>query len=57
MMDLGLNWLVCGIQNLDDRIVNGEDSNKFEFPWQVAIVNKGTRSPICGGTLINDRYF
>jgi secreted trypsin-like serine protease len=55
MIDLVFNALVCGIQNLNDRIVNGEDSKKFEFPWQVAIVNKGTRSPICGGTLINDR--
>jgi len=27
-----------------------------EFPWQVAIVFAGTRSPKCGGSIINDRY-
>lgn len=49
---------VCGLQgdNLNDRIVNGENTRKNEFPWQVAIVPKGTNGPICGASLINDRF-
>ncbi|OXA51718.1 Transmembrane protease serine 6, partial [Folsomia candida] len=50
------NRCVCGIQNLDDRIVNGEDAKKFEFPWQGAVVETGTREPTCGSALINDRW-
>jgi secreted trypsin-like serine protease len=48
---------VCGIQNQDDRIVNGEDAKKYEFPWLAAIVNYGTRTPFCGSSLVNDRSF
>ncbi|CAL8129048.1 unnamed protein product [Orchesella dallaii] len=47
---------VCGLRNEDDRIVGGVDARFNEFPWLVAIVNKGTRSPFCGGALINDRF-
>jgi V8-like Glu-specific endopeptidase len=47
---------VCGLQNKDDRIVGGEDAKKKEFPWQVAIVMPGTRQPMCGGSVINNRY-
>ncbi len=41
-------YIVCGLQNHDDRIVGGEDAKKFEFPWLGAVVDKGTRSPTCG---------
>jgi len=47
---------VCGLQNKDDRIVGGQDAKMNEFPWQVAIVFAGTRSPKCGGAIINDRF-
>ncbi|CAG7722478.1 unnamed protein product [Allacma fusca] len=47
---------VCGLQNKDDRIVGGEDAKKREFPWQVAIVMPGTRQPMCGGSVINNRW-
>jgi len=47
---------VCGLQNKDDRIVGGEDAKMNEFPWQAAIVRPGTRSPMCGGSVINNRY-
>lgn len=46
---------VCGYQNKEDRIVGGVDAGENEFPWIAAIVQKGTRSPVCGGSLINDR--
>ncbi|OXA41864.1 Plasma kallikrein [Folsomia candida] len=47
---------LCGIQNKDDRIVGGEDAKMNEFPWQTAIILAGTRSPMCGGSVINDRF-
>ena len=51
-----LCFTACGIQNKNDRIINGEDVEMNEFPWQVALVVTGTRKPFCGGALINDRF-
>jgi len=47
---------VCGLQNKDDRIVGGEDAQMNEFPWQVAIVHAGLRTPKCGGSVINNQW-
>ncbi|CAL4072470.1 unnamed protein product, partial [Meganyctiphanes norvegica] len=38
------------------RIVGGSETDVNEYPWQVALVNKGDTFVFCGGTLINDRY-
>ena len=49
---------VCGQQKHsdNDRIVGGETAKRNEFPWQVAIVKRGTRQPFCGASLINSHY-
>ena len=49
---------VCGRQKLsdNDRIVGGETAKRNEFPWQAAIVKRGTRKPFCGASLINSQY-
>ena len=51
-----LRFTACGMQNQNDRIVNGEDVDMNEFPWQAALVVADTRKPFCGGALINDRF-
>ena len=40
----------------DNRIVNGVDAKKTEFPWIVAIVEANTRQPFCGASVINNRF-
>lgn len=59
----------CGIPNRSTRIVNGVDTEKNEYPWQVGLVNSpsgqaGTYTklieyyktqPFCGGSLIDSR--
>ena len=37
-------------------IVNGEDADIEDFPFQVALRTSETRFQFCGGTLINSRY-
>lgn len=49
----------CGKQDFENRIVGGNIADINEFPWMVILkhVNKlGQVRPICGGTLINERY-
>lgn len=46
----------CGIPNRSSRIVGGEETEVYEYPWQVGLVCAGGTSTICGGTLISDRY-
>ncbi|XP_055626541.1 melanization protease 1-like [Toxorhynchites rutilus septentrionalis] len=49
---------VCGIDNLGDRILNGEPTGIDQFRWTVALEynTNGSREVRCGGTLINTRY-
>ncbi len=37
-------------------IVNGDDADIEDFPFQVALMIPGTSFQFCGGTLINSRY-
>ncbi|CAG7823601.1 unnamed protein product, partial [Allacma fusca] len=46
----------CGKKKNQDRIVGGEDADKGEFPWIVALATAGTRKPFCGGTIVSDRF-
>ncbi|KAF5293940.1 hypothetical protein FQA39_LY13645 [Lamprigera yunnana] len=48
----------CGPFQYGDRIVNGELSGLFEFPW-MALLSYKTKNGIdfkCSGTVINNRY-
>merc|ERR1712179_839490 len=47
---------VCGKANRATRIVGGETTMVNEYPWQVALVSRGSSSVFCGGSLINDRW-
>ena len=46
----------CGRTNRAARIVGGQVTGFGEYPWQAAIVSKGSKTPYCGGSVINDRY-
>ncbi|CAG7833425.1 unnamed protein product, partial [Allacma fusca] len=47
---------MCGQKPGSDRIVNGYEGKKSEFPWLVAIVESQTRQPFCGASIVNDRF-
>lgn len=36
-------------------IINGKDTEKKEFPWQVSLQIKSKSSHRCGGSIINER--
>ena len=52
----------CGVSNgaqveeITNRIINGQEASPNEYPWQVALVRAGGHSPICGGSIISDRH-
>ena len=54
----------CGIANSkknedvqqDAYIINGQETKRNEFPWQVALVKAGFHNPFCGGSIISDRH-
>lgn len=48
----------CGLQENDNRIVDGTIADLDEFPWMALLQYKkrGKIEPGCGGTLINNRY-
>lgn len=49
--------LDCGLASEGgDRIVGGNSALRGSYPWQAAVVEKGTRKPFCGGSLINDKF-
>ena len=68
------NYLIlacrCGLKESKTKIVNGEEAEKSEYPWQVALYKcgKGIWDVVkngklnikpyvrCGGTLINDQW-
>jgi len=46
----------CGAGDADaSKIVGGQNAQKNEYPWQVALVSKNGRIPFCGGSLISSR--
>ncbi|CAL4190386.1 unnamed protein product, partial [Meganyctiphanes norvegica] len=47
---------VCGKANRGTRIVGGQTTEVNEYPWQVALVSRGSSGVFCGGSLINDRW-
>jgi Trypsin len=53
-----INGPYCGV-NSDDRIINGNLTKLFELPWMALLsyqARDGSRSFMCGGTLISPRY-
>ncbi|ODN02523.1 Plasma kallikrein, partial [Orchesella cincta] len=51
---------ICGKKDVPQgRIVGGDTTQKFEFPWIAAMlmkIHKPKRWSFCGASLINDRY-
>ena len=52
---------VCTPSDRDDpfeiaEIIGGKKAKVGEFPWQVALITPGTKTPQCGGTLISDEW-
>lgn len=45
----------CGAENIHDRIINGNRSDIFEYPW-MALLKMGNGEWACGGSLIHPRY-
>ena len=44
----------CGVARTSiQRIIGGNRSVEYEFPWQVAITNGGS---FCGGVIIGTRH-
>ena len=52
----------CGIANskknedVQAYIINGQETKRNEFPWQVALVKAGFHNPFCGGSIISDKH-
>ena len=52
---------MCGLQGAATRslqhIVGGENADKNEYPWQVALVRPWNKNFVnCGGTIVNKRF-
>uniref|UniRef100_A0A3B3HB40 Peptidase S1 domain-containing protein n=1 Tax=Oryzias latipes TaxID=8090 RepID=A0A3B3HB40_ORYLA len=48
-----LFFAVCGLANLNNRIVGGQNAPAGFWPWQVSLQ---TSSHFCGGSLINNQW-
>ena len=46
----------CEGANYQARIVGGSEVTPYSIPWQVGLVNPGSNSVWCGGTLISDQH-
>ncbi|XP_044746566.1 serine protease grass-like [Coccinella septempunctata] len=48
----------CGRLSTDERIINGNQTGLFEFPWMALLSYRLTNGPEfrCGGSIINNRY-
>jgi len=46
----------CGNANRASRIVGGQETGVYEYPWQAGLVSRGGTRTFCGGTIINSRY-
>ena len=36
--------------------VLGQETEDNEYPWQVAVVDRGYNWPFCGGSVVNSRW-
>ncbi|CAG7827282.1 unnamed protein product [Allacma fusca] len=52
----GDNSCACGAPGSQRRIINGVDTEVYQYPWMVGLVTKGQDTPFCGGSLINNKY-
>ena len=44
----------CGtVRGHSTRIVGGQPASKNQYPWQVALVSRGSSRPFCRGSLIS----
>uniref|UniRef100_A0A182Q4Q2 CLIP domain-containing serine protease n=1 Tax=Anopheles farauti TaxID=69004 RepID=A0A182Q4Q2_9DIPT len=53
------NTDLCGAQNLADRILFGEETERGEHPWAALLfynVGRNRTLPKCGGALVTERY-
>ena len=46
----------CGVVQRGTRIVGGQETEVSEYPWQAGLVNKGSTSVWCGGSLVNSKW-
>ena len=46
----------CGVVQRGTRIVGGQETEVSEYPWQAGLVNKGSTSVWCGGSLLNSKW-
>uniref|UniRef100_A0A8C7WWC7 Peptidase S1 domain-containing protein n=1 Tax=Oryzias sinensis TaxID=183150 RepID=A0A8C7WWC7_9TELE len=49
-----LLFAVCGVANLNNRIVGGQDAPPGFWPWQVSL--QRSSGHFCGGSLINNQW-
>ncbi|XP_044265436.1 uncharacterized protein LOC123011851 [Tribolium madens] len=56
--NIGLLPKNCGYFDTDNKIVNGNKTGLFEFPWMALLSYRTARGPQfkCGATIINERY-
>lgn len=48
----------CGLEQLNTRIINGQEAQRGRYPWLVSLLIKvgGDSYYSCGASIINDRY-
>ena len=46
----------CGVAQRTSRIVGGVETEVSEYPWQAGLVDKGSSSIWCGGSLLNSKW-
>jgi len=44
----------CGVVN-KERIIGGQETSPYEYPWQALLFNWATSKPFCGGSIITSR--
>uniref|UniRef100_A0A4W4E5Z6 Peptidase S1 domain-containing protein n=1 Tax=Electrophorus electricus TaxID=8005 RepID=A0A4W4E5Z6_ELEEL len=51
-----ISSLVCGVANLNNKIVGGQNATAGSWPWQVSIRLTDYNFHFCGGSLINSGW-
>merc|ERR1719192_2296339 len=46
----------CGVVQRATRIVGGVETEVSEYPWQAGLVDKGSSTVWCGGSLLNSKW-
>ena len=46
----------CGVAQRTSRIVGGVETEVSEYPWQAGLVDKGSSTVWCGGSLLNSKW-